>query len=61
MHRLPSVTDDELEQAIEAEYEAMLRAPTMRETRERLERMHALLDKRSDRKKKSMEREQGLA
>jgi hypothetical protein len=61
MHRLPSVTDDELEQAIESEYEAMLRSPTMRETRERLERMHALLDQRSEAKKNSMERQMGLA
>lgn len=55
------MTDEELESAIQAEYEAMLRAPTMKETRERLEKMAALVHRRSARQKAKMEREQGMA
>lgn len=60
MQRLPTLTDDELEAAIDEAHEAMCRASTWRETREHQERMYRLIGQRTNQRKQTMEREQGL-
>lgn len=60
MQRLPTLTDDELEAAIDEAHEAMCAAPTWAETREHQELMYRLIGQRTERRKDQMERAQGL-